>query len=54
MLRLIFWIFVLLLALSFFGVSIQPIINSPTGQENIAFVSILISQVWQWFIAYIK
>lgn len=48
MLRTIFWVFVLLLALSFFGISIQAIINSPAGQANFSYVINLLSQVWQW------
>ncbi|MFA5744814.1 MAG: hypothetical protein WC887_01225 [Candidatus Paceibacterota bacterium] len=51
MLKLIFWIFVLILALSFFGISIQAIINSPAGQENIQYVFNLIVQAWQWIVA---
>jgi len=54
MFNLIFWIFVLLLSLSFFGISIQAIINSPAGQENFNYVVNLLSQAWQWIIAYVK
>jgi len=50
MFKLIFWIFVLFLALSFFGISIQAIINSPTGQANISFIFNLIGQSWQWIV----
>ncbi len=48
MFKLIFWVFVLILALSFFGISIQAVINSPAGQENIEYVVNLFSHVWQW------
>jgi hypothetical protein len=48
MFRTIFWIFVLLLALSFFGISIQAIINSPAGQENFSYLFSLINAAWQW------
>ncbi|MBI2025686.1 hypothetical protein HYT04_02790 [Candidatus Kaiserbacteria bacterium] len=51
MLHLAFSIFVLLLALSFFGISIQAVINSPAGQENIAYLLYLLSQAWQWILA---
>jgi len=58
MLRLLFWLAVLLLALSFFGISIQSIVNSPTGQENFGFVYQIALQIWnfilglwQWLIA---
>lgn len=48
MLHLIFWAFVLLLALSFFGISIQAIIMSPAGQENVHYLTSLFMQGWQW------
>lgn len=50
MLKLIFWLFVLILALSFFGISIQTIVNSPAGQENIHYVGNLLSRIWEWII----
>ncbi|MDE1919483.1 MAG: hypothetical protein KGH56_02165 [Patescibacteria group bacterium] len=50
MLKTIFWALVLILALSFFGISIQAIVNSPAGQENFAYVGNLLSQGWQWII----
>lgn len=54
MFRTIFWVFVLLLALSFFGISIQAIINSPAGQANLNYIINLLSQVWQWSIQWIR
>jgi len=53
MLRLIFWAFVLILALSFFGISIESIINSPAGQTNIAYLSNLATQFWLWLASYV-
>ena len=47
-LRTIFWALVLLLALSFFGISIQAIVNSPMGQANIHYLSGLLSDLWLW------
>jgi hypothetical protein len=44
MLKLIFWIVVGVLALSFFGISLKSIITSPTGQENFTYL-------WQLLIA---
>ena len=49
MLKLIFWLLVLFLALSFFGISIQTIITSPTGQANLAYIMYLLVSGWQWF-----
>jgi len=37
MIRLIFWIFIGLVALSLFGVSLQSIIESPLNQQNFAY-----------------
>ncbi|MBU6388523.1 hypothetical protein KGQ72_01435 [Patescibacteria group bacterium] len=47
MLRTIFWALVLILALSFFGISIQAIVNSPAGQENFTYVFGVLSHLWQ-------
>lgn len=48
MIRTIFWAFVLLLALSFFGISIRSIVMSPAGQENFGFVIHYILMAWNW------
>lgn len=47
LIRLTFWASILLLALSFFGISIHAIVNSPVGQENLVYISGLLSQLWQ-------
>jgi len=54
MLRLIFWVLILFLALSFFGISIQAIVSSPAGQANLNYLVNLSSQAWQWFIQFIQ
>ncbi|HEX7651735.1 MAG TPA: hypothetical protein VF439_03410 [Candidatus Paceibacterota bacterium] len=46
MLKLIFWIIVLVLALSFFGISIRSIVESPVGQQNVQFLWDLIVSGW--------
>ena len=53
-LRLAFWILILLLALSFFGISLQAIVNSPAGQANFAYVADLLSQFWHWATYWIR
>ncbi|MDD3531134.1 MAG: hypothetical protein PHV99_00875 [Candidatus Pacebacteria bacterium] len=53
-LRTIFWALVLLLALSFFGISLQAIVNSPVGQANIHYVSGLLSDLWLWCTAWMR
>ncbi|MHB0866007.1 MAG: hypothetical protein ACYC1Y_03890 [Minisyncoccota bacterium] len=50
MFKLIFWVFVLILALSFFGISIQAIVNSPAGQANFAYLYDLLLQGWHWLV----
>lgn len=54
MLNFLFWVFVLILALSYFGISIEAIINSPAGQANFAYLGHLLSQLWQWIQTYIQ
>ena len=61
LLRLLFWIGVLFLALSFFGISIQSIVNSPIGQANLTYLTNLlapvvqfISQLWLWATEWIR
>jgi len=48
MFRLVFWIFVLFLGLSFFGISIQAIVDSPAGRENVEYLYRLLMQAWSW------
>lgn len=50
MFKLIFWVFVLILALSFFGISVQAIINSPAGQANVSYLFQILGQCWQWIV----
>jgi len=54
MLSLIFWAFILVLGLSYFGISVEAILNSPTGQQNIAYISHLLSDAWVWLQPYIQ
>lgn len=48
LIRLLFWISVLFLALSFFGISIQSIVSSPIGQTNLTYLSDLSAPVLQF------
>lgn len=52
MLRTAFWLFVIFLALSFFGISIERIIESPAGQQNIAYLTSLALSAWHWLVAH--
>lgn len=53
LLNLAFWIFVLLIGLSLFGISLEAIINSPAGQANFSYLLSLLSQLWYVAVAYI-
>jgi len=46
MIRTIILIVVIVLVLSFFGISIREVINSPTGQENFGFLGNLVEKGW--------
>ncbi len=54
MFKLIFWIFVLILALSFFGISLQAIITSPAGQANFGYIFNLLGQFWNWLVSLVN
>jgi hypothetical protein len=53
MFKLIFWILVGVLALSFFGISLQSIVNSPAGQENFAYLWHVLVSLWNWLTSFI-
>ena len=53
MLKLIILIIIGILALSFFGISLESIVNSPAGQANFAYLSQLVIGIWNWFAAFI-
>ena len=46
MLRIIFWVVVAVLFLSFFGISVQGLIENPTTQTNFDFVLELVAEGW--------
>jgi hypothetical protein len=54
MIRLIVWIFIGLLALSFFGISLRSLAGSPTNQDNVAFLISVLKDGWSyieaWFV----
>lgn len=54
MLRLIVYIVVGLLALSFLGVSLQGLIENPTTQENFRFFVSLLEQGWDSLVAWLS
>ena len=46
MLRIIFWIVIAVLFLSFFGVSVQSLFENPTTQTNFDFVLGMVEEGW--------
>jgi len=50
MVKTVFWGFVLFLAISFFGISLKAIIESPAGQENLAYLAQLATAFWHWLL----
>lgn len=46
MIRFIILLVILILALSYFGISIRNIVESPTGQDNLGFVWTYIQDGW--------
>lgn len=54
MIRLAILVVLLILALSFFGISIESIVNSPAGQQNIAYVSGILTDLWNWIVATVE
>ena len=53
MVRFIILIIVLILALSYFGISIRDVATSPTGEENFSFVWAYVKEGWQIATAFV-
>ncbi len=47
MLKLLIYVAILLLVLSFFGISLQHLIESPATQANFAYAVSLLKEGWQ-------
>ena len=54
LIKLVILAIVALLVLSFFGISVQGIVESPAGQANIAFVWGYVLIAWDWLWNLIK
>jgi hypothetical protein len=52
LLHLIFWGAVLFLGLSFFGISVEKVIESPAGQANLAYITYIGISFWHWLLGY--
>lgn len=51
--KLIILVIAVLLVLSFFGISLQSIIDSPAGQANIQFIWEIILIGWNWIVDFL-
>ncbi len=47
MIKLIVWIIIGVLALSFFGISLENLVEAPTTQENVGFLKGLALDGWE-------
>lgn len=54
MIRILFFALVVILLLSFFGVSIESVVHSPTGQSNFSYVGDLLQQGWDYIAAFLN
>lgn len=54
MIKLIIWIIIGLLALSFFGISLRAIAGSPTNQDNIQFLLMTLHQGWEFIVNWVE
>lgn len=54
MVRLIIWVIIGLLALSFFGVSLRALVESPTSQENFTYLWALLQQGWDYIVNWVS
>lgn len=54
MVRIIFFTLVVILLLSFFGVSIESVVKSPMGQANFSYVGDLLQQGWHDLVSFVN
>ncbi len=54
MIRLIIWVAIFILILSFFGISLKSIVNSPLTHENFMYVWQLIQESWRALVASVE
>lgn len=53
MLRLIVWVVIIILALSFFGVSLKTLVEDPTTQANFSFIINLLESGWDTIVEWL-
>jgi hypothetical protein len=50
MVKIIILVVIAILVLSFFGITIQSIVQSPAGQANFAYIWSLVLIGWDWIV----
>jgi hypothetical protein len=53
MVHLIIWIVIGLLALSFFGISLRALVDNPTNQDNMEFLTSTLHMGWDYILAWL-
>lgn len=53
MVRFIIILIILILALSYFGISIRHIVESPTGSDNFSFVWMFVKDGWDLIVSWL-
>lgn len=53
MIRLVIWIIIGLLALSFFGISLQALVENPTNQHNMSYLFMLLKDGWDYLVTWL-
>ncbi len=54
MLKLVFWVVVGVLALSFFGVSLRELVQDPQTQDNFSFILDLLRNGWSFLTGWVE
>lgn len=54
MVHLIIWVIVALLLLSFFGISLQSLVESPASQNNFTYLFHLLQQGWDYIVKWFE
>ena len=52
LIKLIVWIIVGLLALSFFGISLRALVDTPTNQDNVEFLITTLHMGWDYIVSW--
>lgn len=54
MVKLLILVIIAVLVLSFFGITIQSVVQSPAGQANFAYLWSLVLMGWNWLVSFVQ